>query len=63
MSSDFNFTVTSSFLRNVRVKPYFNTQCPCEASGASSNQNNCLFLYVGSCEVKLDYFINLLDPW
>ena len=28
MSSDFNFTVTSWFLGNVRVKPYFNTQCP-----------------------------------
>ena len=26
MSSDFNFTVTSWFLGNVRVKPYFNTQ-------------------------------------
>ena len=23
MSLDFNFTVTSSFLRNVRIKPYF----------------------------------------
>ena len=28
MSSDYNFTVTSCFLGNVRVKPYFNTQCP-----------------------------------
>ena len=28
MSSDFNFTVTSWFQRNVRVKPYFKTQCP-----------------------------------
>ena len=27
MSSDFNFTVTSWFLGNVCVKPYFNTQC------------------------------------
>ena len=27
MSSDFNFTVKSWFLGNVRVKPYFNTQC------------------------------------
>ena len=26
MSSDFNFTVTSLFQGNVRVKPYFNTQ-------------------------------------
>ena len=26
MSADFNFTVTSWFLVNVRVKPYFNTQ-------------------------------------
>ena len=26
MSSDFNFTVASWFLGNVRVKPYFNTQ-------------------------------------
>ena len=29
MSSDFNFTVT--FLGNVGIKPYFNTQCPCLA--------------------------------
>ena len=28
MRSDFNFTVTSWFLENVRLKPYFNTQCP-----------------------------------
>ena len=28
MSSDFNFTVTSWFLGNVLVKPYFNAQCP-----------------------------------
>ena len=28
MSSDINFTVTSRFLGNVSVKPYFNTQCP-----------------------------------
>ena len=28
MSSDFNLTVTSWFLGNVRLKPYFNTQCP-----------------------------------
>ena len=28
MSSDFNFTVTTWFLGNVGVKPYFNTQCP-----------------------------------
>ena len=27
-NSDFNFTVISWFLGNVRVKPYFNTQCP-----------------------------------
>ena len=27
-SSDFNFTVTSRFLENVLVKPYFNSQCP-----------------------------------
>ena len=26
MSSEINFTVTSSFLGNFRVKPYFNTQ-------------------------------------
>ena len=31
MSSDFNFTVTSWFLGNIRVKPYFNTQCPWSA--------------------------------
>ena len=29
MSSDTNFTVTSWFLRNVHIKPYFNTQCGC----------------------------------
>ena len=28
MSSDFNFIVRSGFLGIVRVKPYFNTQCP-----------------------------------
>ena len=28
MSPDFSFTFTSWFLGNVRVKPYFNTQCP-----------------------------------
>ena len=28
MSSDFNFTVTSCFLGNDRVKPYFKIQCP-----------------------------------
>ena len=28
MSSDLNFTVTSPFLGNVRVKRYLNTQCP-----------------------------------
>ena len=28
MSSDFNFTVTSWFLWNFLVKPYFNAQCP-----------------------------------
>ena len=27
MSSDFDFTVISSFLGNVHIKPYFNTQC------------------------------------
>ena len=26
ISSDFNFTVTSSFLGNIRLKPYFKTQ-------------------------------------
>ena len=26
MSSGFNFTVTSCFLGNVHIKPYFNTQ-------------------------------------
>ena len=28
MSPDFDFTVTSWFLGNVNVKPYFKTQCP-----------------------------------
>ena len=28
MSSDFNFTITSRFLGNVRIKPYFKIQCP-----------------------------------
>ena len=28
MSSDFNFTDFTWFLGNVRIKPYFNTQCP-----------------------------------
>ena len=28
MSWDFNFTVTSWFLGNFCIKPYFNTQCP-----------------------------------
>ena len=28
MGPNFNFTVTSRFLGYVRVKPYFNTQCP-----------------------------------
>ena len=27
VTSDFDFTVTSWFLGNVRLKPYFNTQC------------------------------------
>ena len=28
MSSDFNFTVTSWFIENVHIKPYFNTRYP-----------------------------------
>ena len=42
MSSDIYFNVASWFPGNVRVKPHFNTQCPC-ARHAACSYNDPLF--------------------
>ena len=52
MSSDFNFTVTSSFLGNVRTKPYFNTQCPAPLP----------IFYLMNIDKKLTFFDYLPPP-
>ena len=54
MSSDFNFTVTSGFLGNVLVKPYFNTQCP--SPQFDPTIHNSLFTKLKSPQPTLLYF-------
>ena len=54
MSSGFNFTVTSWFLGNVRVNPYFNTQCPPVPTALTFFQG----LVVVSIQRSFSWFMN-----
>ena len=48
MSSDFNFTVTSWFLENIPIKPYFNTQC----SGGKESPWLLYFIEIATLDSK-----------